>query len=121
MSYDDMAAQIADLLVSGSAGLIDQATTDATLVKPRAGKVTAWIEQPDVDWPGWTLEPEWTFRILLVAGTPTTVMQAIPLLHRAMAALHDSRTLPLDTSRPSGFDLAGAGTLAAYEITLKPM
>lgn len=97
--------------------IIAQVTTDPTLVKPSPGKVSVWIEPPDYEWPGWYTEPDLTFRLMVVAGTPDRHLAGLDLIQRAMDALHATHQIGLAKAAPVGFDLNGR-TLAAYEITL---
>ena len=83
--------------------------------------VSVVIMPPDLAWNGWdALEPDVTFKLLAVAGTPNTNARGYDLIHQAMDILHLA-DVNMATATPVGFDLAGAGTLAAYEITLNPM
>ena len=53
----------------------------------------------------------------VTAGTPTTQQKAIPLIMQVLELMHQEN-LPLRSATASGFNLADAGTLAAYEVTL---
>ena len=80
-------------------------TGDVAKARPLPGMVAVFIEPPDIDYPVWGDRPECTWRLDLLAG--------IGLLAEA--------GLNIATARPVTFSLAGAGTLASYQITLNPL
>jgi hypothetical protein len=117
---DELTEQLTERITEAGHGLILQVTTDPSLVKPSPGKVSLVIMPPDIAWDGWELEPNVTFKILAVAGTANTNKRGYDLILEAMDIMHQA-DVNMATATPVGFDLAGAGTLAAYEITLNPM
>ena len=117
---DELTEQLTERITEAGHGLILQVTTDPSLVKPSPGKVSLVIMPPDIAWDGWELEPNVTFKILAVAGTANTNKRGYDLILEAMDIMHQA-DVNMATATPVGFDLAGAGTLAAYEITLNPV
>lgn len=104
--------------LTGLGGIVNQVTDDPTLVKPSPGKASIWIEPPDFTWEGWAPYPaETTVKLMVVAGTPTTQQKAVPLIMQVLDLMHEE-DIPLRSATASGFNLANAGTLAAYEVTL---
>ena len=115
--YDDINAELADRL-AGLGGIVSQVTDDPTLVKPTPGKASIWIEPPDYTWDGWAPHPpELTMKLMVVAGTPTTQRKGLELIMRVLDLMH-AADMPLRSATAAGFNLAEAGTLAAYEVTL---
>lgn len=115
--YDNTVAELTEKL-TGLGGIVTQVTDDPTLVKPSPGKASIWIEPPDFTWEGWhPYPPEITIKLMVTAGTPTTQQKAIPLIMQVLELMHQEN-LPLRSATASGFNLADAGTLAAYEVTL---
>lgn len=115
--YDNTVAELTEKL-TGLGGIVTQVTDDPTLVKPSPGKASIWIEPPDFTWEGWhPYPPEITIKLMVTAGTPTTQQKAIPLIMQVLELMHQEN-LPLRSATALGFNLADAGTLAAYEVTL---
>lgn len=115
--YDNTVAELTEKL-TGLGGIVTQVTDDPTLVKPSTGKASIWIEPPGFTWEGWhPYPPEITIKLMVTAGTPTTQQKAIPLIMQVLELMHQEN-LPLRSATASGFNLADAGTLAAYEVTL---
>ena len=115
--YDNTVAELTEKL-TGLGGIVTQVTDDPTLVKPSPGKASIWIEPPDFTWEGWhPYPPEITIKLMVTAGTPTTQQKALPRIMQVLELMHQEN-LPLRSATASGFNLADAGTLAAYEVTL---
>lgn len=108
-------ATLADMLD----GLVGSISTDAQLVRPAAGKVAVYIEPPTVEWPTWgPPEPTWTLDV--IAGTPATQTSAVDDILTALDRLAE-KGLNLQKATPASWNLAGAGTLAAYQVTLNAL
>ncbi|PLS24342.1 hypothetical protein BLI708_06670 [Bifidobacterium imperatoris] len=118
--YEQATAELSDKL-TGLGGLVTQVTTDPASVKPTPGKASVWIEPPDYQWNGWhPMPPQLTFRLMVTAGTPTTQAKGLDVILNVLDLMHQAN-IPLRSAVPAGFNLANAGELAAYEITLNPI
>ncbi|MDU5311835.1 MAG: hypothetical protein E6160_04920 [Bifidobacterium bifidum] len=95
-------------------------TGDVAKARPLPGMVAVFIEPPDIDYPAWGDKPECTWRLDLLAGTPATQAGAFDPITKAIGLLAEAG-LNIATARPVTFSLAGAGTLASYQITLNPL
>lgn len=100
-------------------GLVSSVSIDSQLVRPTAGKVAVFIEPPTVEWPTWgPPAPTWTLDV--IAGTPATQPSAVDDILAALDRLAD-KGLNLQKATPASWSLAGAGTLAAYQVTLNAL
>jgi len=118
---DELTEQLTQRILEAAPELICQVTTDPSEVKPSVGKASVWIEPPELAWEGWEpYEPDITITLCVVAGTPNTQQAGLRVALDTLDALHRA-DINLNTAKPVGFDLSGAGTLAAYEATLNPM
>lgn len=115
---DDLMEWLSDHL----GGLVQIVTVDPAAAKPTAGHVAVFIEPPELDYSrSWTMPPDVTFRLDVIAGTPATQPAALDLITDAIEMLAEAN-LNIATARPISFTLPnGAGSLAAYEITLNPL
>ena len=117
-SFDTIVDTLTKQIMDAAPNLVNQVTIDPTLVKPSPGKVSAWIMPPEIAYPGWSgQEPDVTVTIMLIAGTPTTTLTGLDLILQTLDRLHEC-DLNMRDAKPAGFDLAGAGTLSAYQLTL---
>ena len=115
--YDNTVAELTEKL-TGLGGIVTQVTDDPTLVKPSPGKASIWIEPPDFTWEGWHPYPPGNHHQAHGHGRhPHHPAEAIPLIMQVLELMHQEN-LPLRSATASGFNLADAGTLAAYEVTL---
>lgn len=115
---DELMARLTDML----GNVVQIVTIDPAAAKPAPGKIAIFIEPPELDYStSWTAAPEIGWKIDLVAGTPATQPTALDLITDAIETLADNE-LNIATARPVSFTLPnGAGTLAAYEVTLNPL
>lgn len=119
MNIQEQRAALMDTLVDILDGLVSSISIDAQLVRPAAGKVAVFIEPPAVEWPSWGQpEPVWTLDV--IAGTPATQPSAVDDILTALDRLAE-RGLNLHKATPATWNLAGAGTLAAYQVTLNAL
>lgn len=102
--------------------LVQIVTIDPAAAKPAPGKIAIFIEPPELDYSkSWTAAPEIGWKIDLVAGTPATQPTSLDLITDVIETLADN-DLNIATAHPVSFTLPnGAGTLAAYELTLNPL
>lgn len=119
MNIQEQRADLMDTLVDMLDGLVSSISIDAQLVRPAAGKVAVFIEPPAVEWSSWgPPEPVWTLDV--IAGTPATQPSAVDDILTALDRLAE-RGLNLQKATPATWNLAGAGTLAAYQVTLNAL
>lgn len=119
MNIQEQRAALMNTLADMLDGLVSSISIDAQLVRPAAGKVAVFIEPPAVEWPSWgPPEPVWTLDV--IAGTPATQPSAVDDILTALDRLAE-RGLNLHKATPATWNLAGAGTLAAYEVTLNAL
>ena len=97
-------------------------TIDPAAAKPSPGRVAIFIEPPELDYStNWTAAPEIGWKLDIIAGTPATQPASLDLITDAIETLADN-DLNIASARPVSFTLPnGAGTLAAYEVTLNPL
>lgn len=100
--------------------LVSSVSTDSALVHPQPGKVAIYVEPPYVEYPTWDRVPDITWTLDLVAGTPATQATALDDIIDAIDRLA-AKGLNVNKAQPVGWNLAGAGTLAAYQVTLNPL
>lgn len=100
--------------------LVSSVSTDSALVHPQPGKVAIYVEPPCVEYHTWDGVPDITWTLDLVAGTPATQATALDDIIDAIDQLA-SKGLNVNKAQPVGWNLAGAGTLAAYQVTLNPL
>ena len=108
-----------DTLADMLDGLASSVSIDAQLVRPSAGKVAMFIEPPTVEWPSWG-PPELVWTLDVIAGTPATQPSAVDDILTVLDRLAE-RGLNLRKATPATWNLAGAGTLAAYQVTLNAL
>lgn len=97
---------------------VDLVTLDGSGLKP-ATRAAAVIFPPEVTYTTWD-EKDQVWKFALVAGPADRPLIAWESLDTALSRLEES-TLNLASASPATFDLAGAGTLPAFEITLNPI
>lgn len=102
--------------------LVQIITIDPAAAKPSPGRVAIFIEPPELDYSAsWTAAPEIGWKLDIIAGTPATQPASLDLITDAIETLADNE-LNVSSARPVSFTLPnGAGTLAAYEVTLNPL
>ena len=100
--------------------LVSSVSTDSALVHPQPGKVAIYVEPPYVEYPTWDWVPDITWTLDLVAGTPATQATALDDIIDAIDRLA-AKGLNVNKAQPVGWNLAGTGTLAAYQVTLNPL
>lgn len=102
--------------------LVQIITIDPAAAKPSPGRVAIFIEPPELDYSAsWTAAPEIGWKLDIIAGTPATQPTSLDLITGAIETLADN-DLNIASARPVSFTLPnGAGTLAAYEVTLNPL
>lgn len=115
---DELMARLTDML----GNVVQIVTIDPAAAKPSPGRVAIFIEPPELDYSAsWTAAPEIGWKLDIIAGTPATQPAALDLITDAVETLADNE-LNIATARPVSFTLPnGAGTLAAYEVTLNPL
>lgn len=115
---DELMARLTDML----GNVVQIVTVDPAAAKPSPGRVAIFIEPPELDYStSWTAAPEIGWKLDIIAGTPATQPAALDLITDAVETLADNE-LNIATARPVSFTLPnGAGTLAAYEVTLNPL
>lgn len=115
---DELMARLTGLL----GNVVQIVTVDPAAAKPSPGRVAIFIEPPELDYSAsWTAAPEIGWKLDIIAGTPATQPAALDLITDAVETLADNE-LNIATARPVSFTLPnGAGTLAAYEVTLNPL
>lgn len=114
--YDNTVAELTEKL-TGLGGIVTQVTDDPTLVKPSPGKASIWIEPPDFTWEGWHPTRRKSPSSSWSRPAPHHPAEGHPLIMQVLELMHQEN-LPLRSATASGFNLADAGTLAAYEVTL---
>lgn len=115
----DQREALMDTLIDMLDGLVSSVSIDAQLIRPDPGKVAVYIEPPSVEWPDWG-PPTLTWTIDVIAGTPATQTKAVDDILTALDRLAE-KGLNLQKAAPASWNLAGAGTLAAYQVTLNPL
>ena len=115
---DELMALLTDML----GNVVQIVTVDPAAAKPSPGRVAIFIEPPELDYSAnWTAAPEIGWKLDIIAGTPATQPAALDLITDAIETLADNE-LNIASARPVSFTLPnGAGTLAAYEVTLNPL
>lgn len=115
---DELMARLTDML----GNVVQIVTVDPAAAKPSPGRVAIFIEPPELDYASsWTAAPEIKWKLDLIAGTPATQPASLDLITDAIETLADNE-LNIAAARPVSFTLPnGAGTLAAYEVTLNPL
>lgn len=108
-----------DTLTEMLGDVVQSVGIDPAEARPTTGKVAIVIEPPIIDYPTWdTIEIHWTLD--LIAGTQTTQATSLDLLTDAIEQLA-AHELNIASATPISFNLAGSGTLAAYQIRLNPL
>ena len=119
MNIQEQRAALMNTLTNMLDGLVSSVSIDAQLIRPAAGKVAVFIEPPTVEWPSWgPPEPVWTLDV--IAGTPATQPSAVDDILTALDRLAE-RGLNIQKATPATWNLAGAGTLAAYQVVLNAL
>lgn len=115
---DELMARLTDTL----GNVVQIVTIDPAAAKPSPGRVAIFIEPPELDYSAnWTAAPEIGWKLDIIAGTPATQPASLDLITDAIETLADNE-LNIASARPVSFTLPnGAGTLAAYEVTLNPL
>lgn len=98
--------------------LVDLVTLDGAGVKAQT-RAAVVIFAPKITFPTFG-ERDTIFRFVATAGPPDRPFVAWEQLDRILGAL-EAGGLNLASAEPATFDLAGAGRLPAYEITLNPI
>lgn len=112
------AETLADEIRTALGGLVDLVTIDGMGIKS-ATRAAIVIQPPKVTYPSWNeRELEWT--LAAVAGPADRPRIAWERLDAILTRLEESG-INLKSADPALFDLAGSGTLPAYEITLNPL
>lgn len=119
MNIQEQRTALMDTLADMLDGLVSSISIDAQLVRPAAGKVAVFIEPPTVEWPSWG-PPELVWTLDVIAGTPATQPSAVDDILTALDRLAE-RGLNIQKATPATWNLAGAGTLAAYQATLNAL
>lgn len=115
-SLNDQAAALQTTITDMLGDMCAVVSMDPATARPTPGKVAVVINPPEITFEGWQYrDPAWT--LLVIAGTPSTTVDALPLLLDALDRLQ-ARRLNMHKATPVSFSLAGAGTLGGYEITL---
>lgn len=111
-------AEALRLVLEAAAGdTVDTVTLDGTGIHAST-RAAIVLFPPTVTYPNWQ-EQEFEFRAAIVAGPADRPLHAWTALDRVLTALQAAR-INLAKAEPATFDLAGAGSLPAYEITLNP-
>ena len=115
---DELMARLTDML----GNVVQIVTVDPAAAKPSPGRVAIFIEPPELDYSAnWTAAPEIGWKLDIIAGTPATQPTSLDLITDAIETLADN-DLNIASAQPVSFTLPnGAGTLAAYEVTLNPL
>ena len=115
---DELMARLTDTL----GNVVQIVTIDPAAAKPSPGRVAIFIEPPELDYSAsWTAAPEIGWKLDIIAGTPATQPASLDLITDAIETLADN-DLNIASARPVSFTLPnGAGTLAAYAVTLNPL
>lgn len=112
---DALTATLTDML----GGIVQSVGIDPAEARPTTGHVAVVIEPPEVAYPTWrAIEIHWTLD--LIAGTQTTQAASLDLLTDAIETLA-AAGLNIERCTPITFNLAGAGSLAAYQVRLNPL
>ncbi|ATU19814.1 hypothetical protein [Bifidobacterium choerinum] len=112
---DALTATLTDML----GDIVQSVSIDPADARPTTGRVAIVIEPPEVTYPTWrTIEIRWTLDLL--AGTQTTQASSLELLTDAIELLAE-RGLNIERATPITFNLAAAGSLAAYQVRLNPL
>ena len=132
MNIQEQRAALMNTLTDMLDGLVSSVSIDAQLIRPAAGKVAVFIEPPTVEWPSWgPPEPVWTLDV--IAGTPAAVARAEEAWAASKGrfsrlatsgAFHSPLMAPAQApfaDYPATWNLAGAGTLAAYQVVLNAL
>lgn len=114
--------QLITAAVTGALGdLLSGVGDGLPKARPLPGKAGVIIEWPRIEWPTWnTDDPDVTWTLVIVAGTPATQAAQQALLvdcaQRIAGALNVATADPVTVDLPNG-----AGSVAGYRITLNPM
>lgn len=92
-------------------------TMNAAAARPTVGKVAVFVEPPTIQYATQGAEPDVDVSVDIIAGTPITQAGSMNAIFNAMNMLADAGT-PISRATPVTFDLAGAGSLAAYQLTI---
>lgn len=94
-------------------------TCDAQTARPTPGRLTVLVEPPEIVFDSFDLTTT-NWSVVLIAGTMATQADALTILADGLERLQAER-LNMKTAKPVSFQLAGVGSLAAYEIVLNPL
>ena len=109
-----------DMLTDMLGALVTVVTIDAQEARPLPGKVAVLIEPPELVYEKWGNAPDITWRLDVIAGTMATQAHSLDLIMRAIDLMAE-RELNIQSARPVTISPAGAGDLAAYQLTLNPL
>ncbi|KFI52630.1 hypothetical protein [Bifidobacterium biavatii] len=99
--------------------LVSTVTIDAAEARPLPGTAVVLVEPPTIEYEGWQfVNITWTLDV--IAGTMATQTASMDLLMPVLERLHE-QGLNMRKAEPVTYQLAGAGQLAAYQITLNPL
>ena len=112
--------RLIDMLESALGDLVQVVTVDLQDARPTPGRIAVFIEPPDIEYESWNHEPTVTWRLDLTAGTMATQDAALALILDAIETL-DAHDLNIADAKPVTLSLAGAGGVAAYQITLNQL
>ncbi len=113
----ERANQLRDHLEVQLGPLVDLVTIDGAGVKPST-RAALVIFPPEISFPTFH-ERETTWKLAAVAAPADRPVIAWEALDKILDRLQEIR-MNIATASPGSFDLAGAGSLPAYEITLNP-
>ena len=114
----EAAEALRDQLETDLGDVVDLVTLDGVGIK-LSTRAAVVIQPPEITYTTWNeRELEWT--LAAVAGPADRPRIAWDRLDAVLTRLQETG-LNLKSARPALFDLAGAGTLPAYEITLNPL
>ncbi|MGO3832660.1 MAG: hypothetical protein ACTJGT_01730 [Microbacteriaceae bacterium] len=95
--------------------LVDLVTLDGVGLKPST-RAAVMIYPPEISFPTFG-ERDTVWKIAVTAGPANQPMRALARIDQMIAAL-EAANLNMARAEPVTFDLAGGGSLPAYEITL---
>jgi hypothetical protein len=116
-TYQQNLSELKTMLETALGDVADVITDDITQVQ--SGRLTVFIEPPTLEWERWD-EPEVTWSIAIVSGSPWNQARSLEDIHHAIGLLTQAQTINLQRASPSTITTV-AGDLAAYDITLNPM
>lgn len=113
----EQAEALRDRIATALGDLVDLVTLDGSGVKAQT-RAAVVIFAPKITFPTFG-ERDTAFSFVAAAGPQDRPLAAWQQLDRILDRLEQSG-LNLASAEPATFDLAGAGRLPAYEITLNP-